>query len=615
MESCGTTTSEKSLEYLKSIKSQIQEYEQTFFQKKLKKNSNKINITKIINSIPIKVNVLRYSDGSKGISASEINDAISNLNSIYADAFIEFFLYDDINYIDDDELVHITKGDEKKLTELYNAPGVINIYFTHTIKNTSDDNICGYSDNEGRNDLIVINNNCATNNSSLAHEMGHFFSLIHTHGLNETTSELVNGSNCDTDGDGICDTPADPGLTSTSINNFCEYTGCETDANGDKYVPDTKNIMSYSKKACRTYFSPQQLARMYAFYQTTKSYLASSIFNANFSIDSNQTCDDTLTVNFKSNCDNITKWEWDIDSDGIVDYYTKEVSHTYTKGIYDVTLTVSNKTQTIRKTFSKLIKVGNSITNFSEDFEGSEILSDLDWTIKDVSENGYNWLLNKGETVSDKTGPLLQKLSNNKANTYIYAEASGAKPGDIAEFTSPCINVVNQNSALEFSYHMFGLHMGELHIDLITEAGYINDIIEPLYGNQQNNQGDDFLSKTIDLSAYTNQTIKVRFRAVRGASWDSDIAIDNIFIKTIDVPISSYIVAKVYPNPIKNDVINIKTNTPSEIINYSISNVFGQIFLSGTVTSQPINVSNLSSGTYLLTVSNAHSKTVKKIIK
>ena len=27
------------------------------------------------------------------------------------------------------------------------------------------------------------------------------------------TTELVDGSNCDTDGDGICDTPADPGLT------------------------------------------------------------------------------------------------------------------------------------------------------------------------------------------------------------------------------------------------------------------------------------------------------------------------------------------------------------------------------------------------------------------
>ncbi|WNH09737.1 T9SS type A sorting domain-containing protein [Thalassobellus suaedae] len=614
-ESCGTITSEKSLEYLKSIKSQIQEYEQIFFQKIINKHSSKNNNTKSINSIPIKVHVLRYTNGSDGISSSEINEAIYNLNSIYAEAYMEFFLCGDINYIDNDELVHITKGDEKSLSEVYNTPGVINIYFTHSITNASNESICGYSENEGRTDLIFLNNNCATNNSSFAHEMGHFFSLIHTHGLEDTTTELVNGSNCDTDGDGICDTPADPGLTSANINNFCEYTGYETDANGDKYNPDTNNIMSYSGKACRNHFTPQQLARMYAFYQTTKSYLACSTFNANFSVDNNQTCDDTLTVNFNSNCDDITKWEWDIDSDGIIDYTIKNPTHTYSKGIYDVTLKVSNKSKTISKTFLKFIKVGNSITNFNEDFENAELLSDLDWSIKDVSENGYNWLLNKGETVSDKTGPILQKSINNKINTYIYAEASGAKSGDVAELISPCINVDNENSALEFSYHMFGEHMGALHIDLKTDAGYINDIIDPLYGNQQANQGDAFMSKTINLSAYTNQSIKVRFRAVRGANWDSDIAIDNIFIKTIDVPISNYLTAKVYPNPIKNEVITIKTNTPGEIINYSISNVFGQVYLSGTVTNQPINVSNLSSGTYLLTVSNAHYKTVKKIIK
>ncbi len=612
---CGTTTSEKSLEYLKSIKSQIQEYEQTFFQKKLNNTNSKNSTIKIINSIPVRVNVLRYSNGSNGISVSEINEAISNLNIIYADAYMEFFICDDINYIDNDELVHITKGDERNLIETYNSPNVINIYFTHSIKNTFDESICGYSDNEGRKDIIVINNNCATNNSSLVHEMGHFFSLIHTHGPNDTSTELVDGSNCDTDGDGICDTPADPGLSNANINNFCEYTGSKTDANGDKYTPDTKNIMSYSRKACRNHFTPQQLARMYAFYQTTKSYLACSSFNAEFTFDSSQTCDNTLTVNFKSNCDNITKWEWDIDGDGVIDYNTKEVSHTYNVGVYDITLMVSNKSRTITKTFSKFIKVGASITNFSEDFEGFNLLSDLNWTIKDTSENGYNWLLNKGETASDKTGPLLQKSPNNKTNTYIYAEASGAEPGDVAEFISPCINVNNENSALDFSYHMFGEHMGELHVDLITEAGDINDIISPLYGNQQIYQSDDFIVKTINLSRYTNQTIKVRFRAVRGESWDSDIAIDNIFIKTIDVPISNYLVAKVFPNPIKNGIINISTNSPSEITQYSISNVYGQIFLSGTLTNLPINVSSLSSGTYLLTVSNAHSRTVKKIIK
>ena len=53
----------------------------------------------------------------------------------------------------------------------------------------------------------------------------------------------------------------------------------------------------------------------------------------------------------------------------------------------------------------------------------------------------------------------------------------------------------------------------------------------------------------------------------------------------------------------------------SEILNYSISNIYGQIFPSGNIQNQAIQVNHLSSGTYLLTLSNGTSKVVKKIIK
>lgn len=121
-----------------------------------------------------------------------------------------------------------------------------------------------------------MQNDCATNNSSLAHELGHYFSLIHTHGADNLckTKELVNSSNCSSEGDQICDTPADPKLTSTNINNFCRYIGDETDVNGELFNPDTKNIMSYSMKGCRSHFSQEQFSRMYAYYMTEKSYLA-----------------------------------------------------------------------------------------------------------------------------------------------------------------------------------------------------------------------------------------------------------------------------------------------------------------------------------------------------
>ena len=346
---------------------------------------------------------------------------------------------------------------------------------------------------------------------------------------------------------------------------------------------------------------------------TAKSYLACPDFNANFTVDASQTCEDQLTVTFESNCRNTDKWEWDVDSDGIIDYTTKNPSHTFENGIYDVTLTVSNKSKSITKTYINFIKVGTGPNWLQEDFDTFKIAGDKGWTATDVTQNGYNWLSNSGKTPSDNTGPLTDSSSKTGLGTYIYAEATGAKPGDVAEFVSPCITINYENSELEFAYHMFGYHVGELHIDIKTDDGYVNDVIPALIGSQQQNQSDAFKTKDIDLSSYVNQTIKVRFRAVRGDEWDSDIAIDNVFIKTIITPMSSKNVI-VYPNPVKNDLLYIKTNS-KEPLNFQISNLTGNVFMSGTLINQPINMSKLASGMYLLTVISQHSKVTKKIIK
>ena len=91
--------------------------------------------------------------------------------------------------------------------------------------------------------------------------MGHFFNLLHTH-ESRYGYELVNGSNCENAGDLCCDTPADPGLSSTNMDYNCHYIGWATDANGDSYEPDPRNIMSYAVKDCRDSFTPDQYMRI-----------------------------------------------------------------------------------------------------------------------------------------------------------------------------------------------------------------------------------------------------------------------------------------------------------------------------------------------------------------
>lgn len=93
----------------------------------------------------------------------------------------------------------------------------------------------------------------------LSHEIGHCLGLYHTF---ETAfgNELVNGSNCTTAGDKVCDTPADPNGAFNSTT--CVYTGTGRDANNQLYNPMVNNIMSYYFN-CMTIFTAGQRTRIY----------------------------------------------------------------------------------------------------------------------------------------------------------------------------------------------------------------------------------------------------------------------------------------------------------------------------------------------------------------
>jgi hypothetical protein len=641
---CGTVTSTESLNHINNFQSQIKAFEEEYRQlaSRSGKSSNSKNTSvPVINSIPIKAHIIRASNGTGGLNPHDLYNAIDNLNSIYAHAFLEFFLCDGINYINNDDFYsHFEKSKETDLTNGNYTAGVINIYFTDYVEISHGNSLCGYANTFGGSDVIVLKNSCTTNGTTLAHEMGHFFSLLHTHGTSNSvlTTELVDGSNCDTDGDQICDTPADPQLSHTNVDSNCKYTGNGTDANGESFAPDTSNIMSYSRSSCKSRFSPQQLARIYAFYKSARNYFECPSFNINISADINQECGESLTVNFTDNSVGAVAWLWDVDGDDIIDYATKNPSHTFSAGIYDVTLTISKElgfgktsisrktgnshpeTKIITKTFSQFIKVGSMDgLNLNETFDDFKMASDHGWTAIDVNGNGYNWYSNSGDTVTNGTGPAVDNSNQTRAGTYIYAEASGSLPGDEANFVSPCMIINSSNAEFKFNYHMFGKSIGSLHVDIETSTGdYFEDVVPAIYGEQQKASTDAYQTQTVDLSAYTNKTINIHFRAVRGASWDGDIAIDDASVSgdVIVLPVNQNEEQQnitIYPNPVTSDVLYVKTN---EILDYQITNMMGQVFAKGELTDSPINVSNLSSGTYFLVLEgNNTARCIKRFNK
>jgi len=115
---------------------------------------------------------------------------------------------------------------------------------------------------------------CLVGGYTLAHEIGHFYGLPHTHEV-FSGEELVDGSNCLTAGDGFCDTPADPDL-SGFVSRTCNYTGSFRDRNGDTYMPDVSNIMSYSDPSCQNKFSLDQLALVRAVHENENSFVLES---------------------------------------------------------------------------------------------------------------------------------------------------------------------------------------------------------------------------------------------------------------------------------------------------------------------------------------------------
>ena len=604
---CGVIETPESLEFYENNKQQIIEFEQEYL--------NNINSRQSVTSIPVKAHVIRTSGGSGGLTVSQLNDAMAVMNAFYANANMNFYLCDGINYIDNSSYYDFVDSDEAALTGANNVSGLINIYFANSATRASSGNsVCGYAYYPGGPDTIIMVNSCALNGSTLAHEMGHFFSLRHTH---NGGTELVDGSNCTTDGDYLCDTPADPTLSYSNVTSSCVYIGTGTDANGDTYVPDPSNVMSYSRKPCRTYFSPEQYARLYATFQTTRNNFNCASFNIDFTANNTQTCTNSLTVNFTDNSVGATSWEWDIDGDNVVDYTTQNPSHTYnTPGFYDVTLTIYNATSSITKSETEYIQVGAaSSLPLDRDFNAVNNLQADGWKATATSGSEFVWTLNAATTLSGSTGPL---GDNSPAGDglYIYTEASGSNSGDVAEYTSPCIDINFSDAVLSFYYHMYGSSMGELHVDIDSGSGFVNDITAAIVGQQQSTNGDDYLERQVDLSSYAGQTIRLRFRAIRGTSFNSDVAIDDININgTLSVSSYTEESIRIYPNPVNNNVLNVKLSSSQADATYRILNILGQEIMSGSLENEKIEVSNITSGTYFLSLEINGSTLIKKFMK
>jgi hypothetical protein len=89
---------------------------------------------------------------------------------------------------------------------------------------------------------------------TLAHELGHYLGLCHTHDEIAAYGLAGLAAECEVTGDGICDTPWDPGPEQCALLERCGTRCPESGAQ-----PDAANVMSYYMP-CRRGLSAEQMA-------------------------------------------------------------------------------------------------------------------------------------------------------------------------------------------------------------------------------------------------------------------------------------------------------------------------------------------------------------------
>lgn len=226
---------------------------------------------RFVPDIPVTLHIVRRSNGTGGITAAEADSRLAITNALWAPIGFQFVRAGAVDFIDDTDLFDTDIVTELAFLWGRNAvPNTVNIYFVNSLTfpfQPPEGVLCGIGSLTGFPiQGVAVSNNAICNggtNSLLAHELGHYFDLLHTHET-EHGEECPDGSNCATAGDRLCDTPADPLLGQNNVTtDTCTYVGDERRC-GTPFQPDPTNIMSYAPFECTCCFSPGQRSRVMA---------------------------------------------------------------------------------------------------------------------------------------------------------------------------------------------------------------------------------------------------------------------------------------------------------------------------------------------------------------
>ena len=222
--------------------------------------------------IPVHFIVAAEHQNGTGMQASlaDLDNGIAQLNNFFNELGIEFYR---------DEVVYITNNDVEGINNprwSTDNEEQISPWFSYGKMNIVVADLEGVAGHAywhyEQRDVIEIEAE-RLDSSTIAHEVGHNFSLKHTY--QNSTDESIAVMESDNGykyGDTVIDTPVDPG--ERDYFDDCHWLeGSAFDIEGVEYAPDGYNVMGKGQHTCRNRFSDEQKQRMVRIIQTYKFHL------------------------------------------------------------------------------------------------------------------------------------------------------------------------------------------------------------------------------------------------------------------------------------------------------------------------------------------------------
>ena len=136
-----------------------------------------------------------------------------------------------------------------------------------------------------------------------------------------------------------------------------------------------------------------------------------------------------------------------------------------------------------------------------------------------------NWIIRRGSTPTEVTGPLCDHTRQTPVGHYLYLEAStGSQLGHRAAFVSARMAASSANRVMKFWYHMFGQSIGCLSVEATCQTGTVLSLWR-LCGNQGFAWREATIYSMPDIDC---GLFEIQFVGERGNGERSDIAIDDI---------------------------------------------------------------------------------------